>query len=129
MIIRGPSDQPQISYIKLTYSTFNTNKIRLAVDVVLIMNQVIGPNRKGIIFCETIEEANILGSKVASNCISHSKLPFNIKADNEARWKGGQHQWIAATTGFICGIDEQNVGAIIFVGIEYGLVNLYQGAG
>ena len=128
-IIRAPSDQPQISYIKLTYNTMNTNKIRLAVDVAHIMTKVIGPNRKGIIFCSTIDEAENLGSKVASNCISHSKLPTNIKADNEARWKAGHFQWIAATTGFICGIDEQNVGAIIFVGIGYGLVNLYQGAG
>jgi len=129
IIIRGPSDQPQISYIKLTYNTMNTDKLRLAVDVVHIMTNVIGPQRKGIIFCSTIDEANKLGSKVASNCISHAKLPFNVKADNEARWKDGQHQWIAATTGFICGINEQNVGAIIFVGIGYGLVNLYQGAG
>jgi hypothetical protein len=129
VIIRGPSDQPRISYIKLTYNTMNTDKLRLAVDVVHIMTKVIGPSRKGIIFCQTIGEAEILGSKAASNCISHSKLPTNVKADNEARWKGGHFQWIAATTGLICGIDDQNVGAIIFVGIGYGLVNLYQGAG
>ena len=129
VIIRGPSDQPQISYIKLTYNTMNTDKIRLAVDVAHVMTKVIGSKRKGIIFCSTIAEAETLGSKIASNCISHSKLPTNIKADNEARWKAGHFQWIAATTGMVCGIDDQNVGAIIFVGIGYGLVNLYQGAG
>lgn len=129
VIIRGPSDQPQISYIKLTFSPLNTDKIRLAVDVAHIMANVIGPKRKGIIFCSTIEEVERLGSKVGSNCVSHSKLPSNVKAGNEARWKAGHSQWIAATTGMICGIDDQNVGAIIFVGLGYGLVNLYQGAG
>jgi Helicase conserved C-terminal domain len=129
VIIRAPSSQPQISYIKLTFNSLNTDKIRLAVDVAHIMTDAIGPTRKGIIFCSTIEEAEKLGSKVASNCVSHSKLPGNVKADNEARWKGGHFQWIAATTGMICGIDDQNVGAIIFVGLGYGLVNLYQGAG
>ena len=128
-IIRARSDQPQISYIKLSYNTMNTDKLRLAVDVVHIMTKAIGSHRKGIIFCSTIEEADKLGSKVAFHCVSHSKLPYNIKTDNEDRWKGGHFQWIAATTGFICGIDEQNVGAIIFIGVEYGLVNLYQGAG
>jgi superfamily II DNA helicase RecQ len=29
----------------------------------------------------------------------------------------------------ICGIDDSNVGVIIFVGLGYGLVNLYQGTG
>ena len=29
----------------------------------------------------------------------------------------------------ICGIDDPNVGAAILVGMNYGLVHLYQGAG
>jgi len=129
VIIRAPSDQPQISYVKLSYNTMNTNKIRLAVDIANIMTGVIGPKRKGIIFCSTIDEADEIGSKITQNCVSHSKLPFQTKADNEARWKEGVFQWIAATTGMVCGIDDAHVGAIIFVGIGYGLVNLYQGSG
>jgi hypothetical protein len=129
LVIRAPSDQPQISYIKLTFNTMNTDHIRLAVDVADIMTKVIGPNRKGIFFCSTIEEANKLGSKYTKNCVSHSKIPGNLKAHNEASWKDGHSQWIAATTGMICGIDDANVGVIIFVGIGYGLINLYQGAG
>lgn len=129
IIIRAPSDQPQISYIKLTFNSMNTDKIRLAVDVATIMTEVIGSNRKGIFFCSTIDEANTLGSKYTSNCVSHSKLAFGVKAENEDKWKSGKCQWIAATTGMICGIDDSNVGVIIFVGLGYGLVNLYQGAG
>ena len=129
IIIRAPSDQPQISYIKLSYNSMNTNKIRLAVDIANIMTKVIGPKRKGIIFCSTIEEAEEMGSKVTQNCVSHSKLPFQTKADKEARWRDGSFQWIAATTGMVCGIDDAHVGAVIFVGIGYGLVNLYQGSG
>jgi superfamily II DNA helicase RecQ len=129
IIIRAPSDQPQISYIKLTFNSMNTNRIRLAVDVADIMTEVMGPDRKGIFFCSTVEEADILGVKYTSNCVSHSKLPFGIKAENEAKWKSGESKWIAATTGMICGIDDSNVGVIIFVGLGYGLVNLYQGAG
>lgn len=129
LIVRAPSDQPSISYIKLSFNTMNTDHIRLAVDVVHIMTKIIGPKRKGIIFCSTINEADTLSSKATLNCVSHSKLPTNVKADNEARWKNGEFQWIAATTGMICGIDNPNVGAIIFVGLGYGLVNLYQGAG
>jgi Helicase conserved C-terminal domain len=129
IIIRAPCDQPQISYIKLTFNSMNTDRIRLAVDVANIMTEIMGPDRKGIFFCSTIEEADILGAKYTSNCVSHSKLPYGIKAENEAKWKSGQSPWIAATTGMICGIDDSNVGVIIFVGLGYGLVNLYQGAG
>ena len=128
-IIRAPSDQPQISYIKLTYNSMNTDYIRLAVDVATIMTKVMGPNRKGIFFCSTIADADILGAKYTGNCVSHSKIGYSNKADNEDRWKSGHSQWIAATTGMICGIDDPNVGVIIFVGLGYGLVNLYQGAG
>ena len=42
-IVRAPSDQPQISYIKLSYNTMNTNVIHLAVDVAKTMTEVIGP--------------------------------------------------------------------------------------
>lgn len=129
LIVRAPSNQPQISYIKLTFNTMNTDHIRLAVDVADIMTKVIGPNRKGIFFCSTINEADKLGQKYTKNCVSHSKIPTNLKAHNEASWKDGHSQWIAATTGMICGIDDANVGAVIFVGIGYGLINLYQGAG
>jgi hypothetical protein len=129
VIIRAPSDQPQIGYIKLTYNTMNTNNIRLAVDVASIMTEVIGPKRKGILFCSSIDEADELGSRFTEKCVSHSKLPTDIKGHNEAKWKAGHSQWIAATTGMVCGIDDPNVGAVIFVGIGYGLVNLYQGAG
>ena len=128
-IIRAPSDQPQISYIKLTFNSMNTNRIRLAVDVANIMTKVMGPDRKGILFCSTINEADTLAAKYTLGCVSHSKLPFSLKAENEAKWKSGQSQWIAATTGMICGIDDSNVGVIVFVGLGYGLVNLYQGAG
>ena len=48
-IIRAPSNQPHISYIKLTYSSMNTDLMRLAVDVATIMTEVMGPNRKGIL--------------------------------------------------------------------------------
>jgi Helicase conserved C-terminal domain len=129
VIIRAPSDQPHISYVKLTYNTMNTNVIRLAVDVAQIMSGVIGPTRKGIIFCSTIDEAEELGLKFTQKCVSHSKLGYDIKAENEEKWKAGHCQWIAATTGMICGIDDPNVGAIIFLGLSYGLVNIYQGAG
>jgi hypothetical protein len=107
----------------------NTNKIRLAVDVATIMTEIMGPDRKGIFFCSTIDEADMLGAKFTGNCVLHSKLPFSLKAENEARWKSGHSQWIEATTGMICGIDDSNVGVIIFVGISYGLLNLYQGGG
>jgi superfamily II DNA helicase RecQ len=68
-IVRAPSDQPQISYIKLSYNTMNTNVIRLAVDVAKIMTEVIGPKRKGIFFCSTIAEVEELGSKFTHNCV------------------------------------------------------------
>ena len=107
----------------------NTNVICLAVDVAKTMTEVIGPKQKGIIFCSTIAEVEELGSKFTHKCISHAKLPFVEKAANKAKWRKEDSLWIAATTGMICGIDDPNVGAAIFVGMNYGLVHLYQGAG
>ena len=88
-IIRAPSDQPKISYIKLTFNSINTDVIHLTVDVADVMSKVIGPGHKGIFFCSTIDEADTLGAKYTSGCVSHSKLPFSEKVDNEERKSGG----------------------------------------
>lgn len=128
-IIRAPCNQPHISYIKLTYSTMNTNDKRLAVDVANILNGVMGSDRIGIIFCNSRQEADEFGSRFTHGCVSHSQLPEGTKTRNEAEWKKGQKRWIAATTGLTLGVDSPVVGAVIFMGVTYGMNFLYQGAG
>lgn len=128
-IIRAPCNQPHISYMKLTYSTMNTNDKRLAMDVANILNEIMGEDRIGIIFCNSRQEADQFGNRFTHGCVSHSQLPEGTKTRNEAEWKSGQKRWIAATTGLTLGVDSPVVGAVIFMGVTYGMNFLYQGAG
>ena len=124
-ILRAPSDQPHISFNQVKYSSMNTKPIHLAIDVAKLMNTIMDEDQIGIIFCTSKTEVDQLES--FTKCSSYSSHP--LKAQNENLWKSGSHRWIAATTGLIQGIDAPNVGATIFIGLPYGLINLYQGSG
>jgi len=128
-IIRAPCDQPHISYMKLTYSSMNTNVERFAINVAEILNDVMGKDRIGIIFCSSRTEAEQFGNRFTQGCVSHAMLPEGTKTRNEAEWKAGHKRWIAATTGLTLGVDSPIVGAVIFMGVSYGMNFLYQGAG
>ena len=93
-IIRAPCNQPHISYIKLTYSTMNTNETRLAIDVANILNSIMGSDRIGIIFCNSWHKADEFGNHFTNGCVSHSQLPEGTKTRNEAEWKRGQKRWM-----------------------------------
>jgi len=93
-IIRASCNQPHISYIKLTYSTMNTNETRLAIDVANILNSIMGSDRIGIIFCNSWHKADEFGNHFTNGCVSHSQLPEGTKTRNEAEWKRGQKRWM-----------------------------------
>jgi superfamily II DNA helicase RecQ len=130
-VIRAPCNQPHISYIKLTNRTA-MNETQAVVNVAKILSTVIGPDRRGIIFCPSQHEADQLrGRFTQSCCISYPGLPEADKARSEDEWKKGTKQWIAATAGFTLEVDSPSVGAVIFlgVGITHGMDFLYRGAG
>lgn len=128
-IIRAPCDQPNISYIKLAYNTAEMNKIRLVIEAATILNAAIGPDRIGIVFCPSHAEADELGLRFTQGCVSHPRLPDKKKEENEAEWKSGKKQWIAATAGLALSTNSLTVGAVIFLGVDWGMNFLYQGAG
>ncbi|KAF8185464.1 P-loop containing nucleoside triphosphate hydrolase protein, partial [Pholiota molesta] len=127
-VLRAPSHQPHVSYIRMRYSARTVNQIELAMRVAETMEAFIGDKRTGVFFCPTKDIANTLSDEFA-HCVSHSDIPTDIRREHESDWKKGDSRWIAATTGLIQGIDSPRVGVAIFVGIPYGLVNIYQGAG
>jgi hypothetical protein len=127
-IIRAPSDQPQVSYNIIRYSTQTTTTLRLAIDVAKAVTPFLGDNRIGILFACTIAEVQEIDAKF-THCSWYSKLSDERRYDNMTRWKSGQAQWMAATTGLLQGIDLRNVGAAIFIGNPYGFINIYQGSG
>ena len=75
-----------------------------------------------------------------THCASYSDLA-KLKEKNEARWKGWKPTkvdekgnqlagwWIVAMTGLIHGVNPGNVGGVIFIGLPFGILNFYQGAG
>jgi hypothetical protein len=128
-IIRAEVHQPKIRYHILYTEPSVTSIIRLTIDLAkLLTSQFLGPQKKGIIFCTSRWEANTI-SDTFTKCTSHSDVAREDRNHMEAEWFSGHKQWIAATTGMIHGVDHSNVGAVIFVGLPYGLINVYQGAG
>src|SRR5688572_3922986 len=128
-IIRAPVHQPQIRYHVIQLEPGRTTTLRFTVDLAkLLTKTVLKSSGQGIIFCTSRQEADLIGNEF-TKCISHSDLDSQVRIDNEKSWYAGTSQWIAATTGMIHGIDHPNVGAVIFVELPYGLINVYQGAG
>jgi hypothetical protein len=128
-ILRAPCDQPHISYNILQYSTMNTSVVRLAIEIARMLEKdFMDADQGGIIFVKSTELAKELHKKF-TNCSSHRDQSTANQSKYESNWKNGKHRWIAATTTLIQGIDKANVGAVIFIEVPYGLLNLYQGAG
>jgi hypothetical protein len=127
-IVRAPTFQPPISYNLFHVSSMTTKPVRLATDITKFLETIMEPDQIGIIFSKGRKEVDELHANL-THCSSHSDLPTSDRAHNEAEWRAGYKRWIAATTGLIHGIDAPNVGAVIFLDLPYGLINLYQGAG
>lgn len=128
-IIRAEVHQPKIRYHIIYIEPAVTSILRFTVDLAkLLTAEVLGTQKRGIIFCTSKGEANTI-SDLFTGCKSHSDVNREDRNHMEAQWFAGYKQWIAATTGMIHGVDHPNVGAIIFVGLPYGLINVYQGAG
>ena len=127
-IVRTYSDQPQISYNIVRFSSMNTDEIRLAIDCAKLLESLMEADQQGVIFCTTKNQAKELHSKF-TKCSSYSDLPAPERGHNELIWKNGDCRWITSTTGLIQGIDLSNIDATVFLGMPYGLLNLYQGFG
>jgi len=127
-IIRAPSDQPHISYNIIVVDTTSTTPERLAIDIAKAFNSIIGPDRIGIIFCASRQSAETVNNDF-TDCLSHGNMSPTDRTANENLWKTKQRRWIAATTGLIQGIDHPDVGAVIFIHLPFGLLNVYQGGG
>jgi superfamily II DNA helicase RecQ len=117
-----------------------TNETRLAIDIAkLLEQQFMDPDQIGIIYCTSKLQARLIEGQF-THCASYSDLG-DLKEKNEARWKAWKPtrvdekgdqlpgRWIAATTGLIHGVNPGNVGGVIFIGMPFGLLNFYQGAG
>jgi hypothetical protein len=108
------------------------SETQAAIDVAEILSTVIGPDRRGIIFCPGPYEADQLCDRFTQSCcVSYPELPEADKARSEDEWKAGAKQWIATTAGLTLGVNSPSVGAVIFLrlGVTHGMNFLYQGAG
>lgn len=140
IIIRAPCDQPRISYNLVRYNTMTTKETRLAIDIAkLLEKDFMDPDQIGIIYCTSKQQARVIDAEF-THCASYSDLG-DRKEKYEDMWKTWNAtkvdekgdrlpgRWIAATTGLIHGVNPGNVGGVIFIGMPFGLVNFYQGAG
>ena len=127
-IVRAYSDQPQISYNIVRFSSMNTDEIRLAIDCAKVLETLMDADQQGVIFCTTKNQAKELHERF-TKCSSYSDLPPEDRGHYELILKNHDCRWMAATTGLIQGIDLRNIGGIVFLGMPYGLLNLYQGSG
>jgi hypothetical protein len=66
-----------------------------------------------------------------NNTKSHSDMDADERNMIQKQWHEGdiQRKWMVATTGFIHGIDQSAVDAVIFLELPYGILNFVQGAG
>lgn len=128
LIIRAPSTQKNISYGVMRLPK-NASSTTFVVDLVRkIEERLLQDDRLGLIFCRSRWEVQQISGKLG--CFSsESQLDPTVKRSNEQSWQEGHHKWMVATTGLIHGIDVPNIGVVLFVGLPYGLLNLYQGSG
>lgn len=127
--IRASTTRPN-----LRYHVFNVDNYLKHVNLVTIglakyiQQTLFGNESRGIVFCGDIDTVEKLAMELGS-AINHSKLEHSVRVHQQSVWFKGLAKWMVATTGFLHGIDNPHVDAVIFVGIPYGLINIEQGAG
>ncbi|KAF4617822.1 hypothetical protein D9613_006450 [Agrocybe pediades] len=129
-IVRARADQPNISYNVVKYTSMETEKpLEVAILIAKFLESgYMEEDQLGMIFCTSKREVEWLHTNFTL-CSSHSDQMLEERARNEGLWKTSTHRWIASTTVLMQGIDSPRVGAVIFVKIPFGAMNIYQGAG
>ena len=81
-IIRGHSDQPQVSYNIVKYRTMNTDEIRLTIDCSKVLELLMEADQQGVIFCTSKRQAQVLHDRF-TKCSSYSDLPVEERGHNK----------------------------------------------
>jgi hypothetical protein len=129
IIIRRETGRPNFRYHVLHVE----ERVRSAVDVAVALAQhlestTFSPASLGLIFCLSRE----LVDKIApffKGSRSHSGMTTDDREALQGLWNKGDNRWMVATTGWLHGIDNSNVDAVIFIDLPYGLLNFVQGSG
>ncbi|KAF4620294.1 hypothetical protein D9613_001267 [Agrocybe pediades] len=129
-VVRARADQPNISYNVVKYTSMETQEpLEVAVLIAKFLESgYMDKDQLGMIFCTSKREVEWLHNNF-THCSSHSDQKPEERARDEGLWKRGDHRWIASTTVLMQGIDSPLVGAVVFVKIPFGAMNIYQGAG
>lgn len=120
----------------LCYHVLNVeSRVRNIKDVVLdlaafLEDSLFGDSSCGIIFCTSRKQVDDIATSF-NNTKSHSDMDAADRSAIQDKWfqSSKEHRWMVATTGFIHGIDQPNVDAVIFVELPYGMMNFIQGGG
>ncbi|KAK0440200.1 P-loop containing nucleoside triphosphate hydrolase protein [Desarmillaria tabescens] len=128
-IIRSPTNRTNISYNIIRWDNRVTTELHLLTNLVnLLTEHFLEGGDIGIIFAESKHKVNLI-SKAITHCKSHADMNFRERAEDFRNWSKGIRRWIVASTTLIHGIDLPNVGAVIFLGPVFGLLNIVQGGG
>jgi Helicase conserved C-terminal domain len=130
-VVRALTNRPNIRYHLLRVNEHVRRATAVAVDVANVLeSQFTSGLSRGIIFVDSIEDANTIGRSF-NNFVCHGKMDPIVRTQNQSNWFGtsGNQKWIVATTGFIHGIDHPRVEGVVVCGLLYGLINLAQAFG
>ncbi|PPR07569.1 hypothetical protein CVT24_008784 [Panaeolus cyanescens] len=127
--VRASSNQLHISYSVFHYDSNTTSRSKLLSRLIPhIATNVLADNQQGIIFVTSHGDAKKFGT-ILECPYTYSEMPMIERDLNEDKWIQGKARWIVATNVLIHGIDLSTIGAVVFLGNPYGLLNIYQGAG
>jgi hypothetical protein len=127
-VIRESTDRPNLGYHVLHCKKFVVDTNEVVVKLAKVLEEDFKANSRGIIFCQSIAEVELLAPRF-QGCMNHSKMSSQNHMAGFEQWCRGSPKWIVATTGMLHGIDYGWVDAVIFLEMPYGLMNFAQGAG
>lgn len=129
IIYRAPTPRPNLRYHVLKVDERLNPMKEVVISLArLLTTTTFSPKSRGIIYTVNIELTDSLATYF-KNCKSHSDVGEKTQISNVGRWTNGDCQWIVATSGFLQGIDNPDVDAVIFADIPFGFINLQQGSG
>jgi hypothetical protein len=129
LFIRAPTTRPNLRYQVIQFENRLSHITKFAISVAKhLQTTTFTEDSRGIIYCTDIPTTNAVAASF-NNCKSHSEMENSERLHHQNAWYEGHQQWMVATSGFLHGIDHPDVGAIIFINIPYGAINIEQGAG
>ncbi|KAF8153455.1 hypothetical protein B0H34DRAFT_800655 [Crassisporium funariophilum] len=124
-VIRMPSNRKEFKYSVIKLAQGSETPAEHAIEYISGILESYGPEDRGMVFCRSINAANLLATKLGTSACHSKKNPAEMEATIE-QWRHGSIQFLVSTSLLGCGFDYPSVRDVIHVGLAHSVLDQYQ---